>query len=46
MIDTVSNPSIHDPELVHGSLITLRRKCGKASRRRGTTRDSSAVVLG
>ena len=31
MTGTVNDPSIHDPELVHGSLITLRRKCGKAS---------------
>jgi hypothetical protein len=31
MTGTVTNPSIPDPELVHGSLITLRRKCGKAS---------------
>jgi hypothetical protein len=31
MAHTVSNPSIPDPELVHGSLITLRRKCGKSS---------------
>ena len=29
MASTVTNPSIPDPELVHGSLITLRRKCGK-----------------
>ncbi|MGH3467288.1 MAG: hypothetical protein ACRDQF_06100 [Thermocrispum sp.] len=30
MTDTVANPSTPDPELVHGSLITLRRKCGKS----------------
>lgn len=34
MAGTVTNPPMptpDDPELVHGSLITLRRKCGKAS---------------
>lgn len=31
MAPTLSTPDASDPELVHGSLITLRRKCGKAA---------------